>query len=251
MTSPAALHMMRVSASETAQRGAAPLRNATAYEQMLVKLAADCRTLKQIRSNEGKADKKRELLPFYLPWVAGVLANGKGAQDDIVMTVMLWRLDADDIAGALEIARYALTYGLTMPVGGHRRTTPYLLAEEVALSAQRLRDANQSPELALLLHTLELTARADMPDIVRAKLHKITGYVQRDAGQLPEALANLQRAFQLDRAVGVKKDIEQLERALKPKPEPAPKTTKPRTRKPAAKPATRRGRPPKAAKAAG
>ncbi|MGT2027748.1 terminase, partial [Enterobacter hormaechei subsp. xiangfangensis] len=52
---------------------------------------------------------------------------------------------------------------------------------------------------------------------------------------------------------GVKKDIEQLERQLRPKPEPAPKTktTKPRTRKPAAKPAARRGRPPKTAKAAG
>jgi hypothetical protein len=128
--------MMRVSASETAQRAAVPLRNATAYEQMLVKLAADNRTLKQISSKERKAAKKRELLPFYLPWVAGVLENGKGAQDDIVMTVMLWRLDADDIAGALEIARYAMTYGLTMPVG--RRPTPYLLAEEVALAAQRL-----------------------------------------------------------------------------------------------------------------
>lgn len=249
MTSPAALHMMRVSASETARQAVAPLRNATAYEQMLVKLAADCRTLKQIRSTERKADKKRELLPFYLPWVAGVLANGKGAQDDIVMTIMLWRLDADDIAGALEIARYALTYGLTMPVGGHRRTTPYLLAEEVALSAQRLRDANQSPELALLLDTLALTERADMPDIVRAKLHKITGYLLRDKGELPEALAHLQRAIQLERTIGVKKDIEQLERQLKPKP--APKTTTPRTRKPAAKPAARRGRPPKAAKAAG
>lgn len=57
MTSPAARHMMRVSASETARRAAVPLRNATAYEQMLVKLAADNRTLKQIRSNERKADK--------------------------------------------------------------------------------------------------------------------------------------------------------------------------------------------------
>ncbi|MDY8569877.1 phage terminase small subunit, partial [Escherichia coli] len=35
--------------------------------------------------------------------------------DDILMTVMLWRLDTGDIAGALEIARYALKYGLTMP----------------------------------------------------------------------------------------------------------------------------------------
>lgn len=251
MTSPAALHMMRVSASETARRAAAPLRNATAYEQMLVKLAADCRTLKQISSKEQKAAKKRELLPFYLPWVAGVLASGKGAQDDIVMTVMLWRLDADDIAGALEIARYALTYGLKMPVG--RRPVPCLLAEEVALSAQRLRTAKQPAELTNLLDTLELTERADMPDIVRAKLHKITGYVLREAEQLPEALAHLQRAIQLESTIGVKKDIEQLERQLRPKPEPAPKTktTKPRTRKPAAKPAARRGRPPKAAKAAG
>jgi hypothetical protein len=243
--------MMRVSASETAQRAAVPLRNANAYEQMLVKLAADNRTLKQIRSNERKADKKRELLPFYLPWVAGVLENGKGAQDDIVMTVMLWRLDADDIAGALEIARYAMTYGLTMPTG--RRPTPYLLAEEVALAAQRLRGAKQPVELSNLLDTLALTERADMPDIVRAKLHKITGYVLRDAEQLPEALAHLQRAIQLESTIGVRKDIEQLERQLRPKPEPAPKTktTKPRTRKPAAKPAARRGRPPKAAKAAG
>ncbi|HBN5239269.1 TPA: terminase, partial [Citrobacter freundii] len=64
-------------------------------------------------------------------------------------------------------------------------------------------------------------------------------------------LVHLQRAIQLERTVGVKKDIEQLERALKPKTEPAPKQNKPRTRKPAAKPAARRGRPPKAAKAAG
>jgi Phage small terminase subunit. len=243
--------MMRVSASETARRAAAPLRNATAYEQMLVKVAADNRTLKQIRSKEHKAAKKRELLPFYLPWVAGVLANGKGAQDDIVMTVMLWRLDADDIAGALEIARYALAYGLTMPTG--RRPTPYLLAEEVALAAQRLRTAKQPVELESLLDTLALTEGADMPDIVRAKLHKITGYALRDAGRLPEALSHLQRAIQLETAIGVRKDIEQLERQLRPKPEPATKTktTKPRTRKPAAKPAARRGRPPKAAKAAG
>jgi hypothetical protein len=49
--------MMRVSASETAQRAAVPLRNA-AYEQMLVKLAADNRTLKQIRSKRAQSREK-------------------------------------------------------------------------------------------------------------------------------------------------------------------------------------------------
>ncbi|WP_163331425.1 terminase endonuclease subunit [Klebsiella aerogenes] len=249
MTSPAQRHMMRVSASEAAQREKAPLRHATAYEQMLVKLAEDRRTLKNIRSNERKAEKKRELLPFYAPWVAGVLADGRGAQDDIVMTVMLWRLDAGDIAGALEIAPYAMKYGLT---SDHRRTTPYMLVEEVALGAQRLRDAGEPVDLALLLTTIDLTDGADVPDMVRARLHKVTGLTLRDAGQSAEALAQFQRAMQLDRNGGVRKAIEQLERALKPKPETSPrKTTKPRTRKPATKPAAKRGRPPKAVKTVG
>lgn len=249
MTSPALRHMMRVSASQAAQREQAPLRHATAYEQMLVKLADDRRTLKNIRSNERKAEKKRELLPFYAPWVAGVLADGRGAQDDIVMTVMLWRLDAGDIAGALEIAPYALKYGLTTD---HRRTTPYMLVEEVALAALRLRDAGEPVDLALLLTTLSLTDGADVPDMVRARLHKVTGLTLRDIGQNAEALAQFQRAMQLDRNAGVRKEIERLERALKPKAEAPPrKTTKPRTRKPVAKPAAKRGRPPKAVKTAG
>ena len=230
MTSPAQRHRMRVSASQAAQREQAPLRHATAYEQMLVKLADDRRTLKNIRSNERKAEKKRELLPFYAPWVAGVLADGRGAQDDIVMTVMLWRLDAGD----------------------HRRTTPYMLVEEVALAAQRLRDAGESVDLSWLQTTIDLTDGADVPDMVRARLHKVTGLTLRDAGMNAEALAQFQRAMQLDRNAGVRKEIERLERALKPKPEAAPrKTTKPRTRKPANKPAAKRGRPPKAVKTAG
>ncbi|EDU7954100.1 terminase endonuclease subunit [Salmonella enterica subsp. houtenae] len=249
MTSPAQRHMMRVSASQAAQREQAPLRHATAYEQMLVKLADDRRTLKNIRSNERKAEKKRELLPFYAPWVVGVLADGRGAQDDIVMTVMLWRLDAGDIAGALEIAPYALKYGLTTD---HRRTTPYMLVEEVALAALRLRDAGESVDLSWLQTTIDLTDGADVPDMVRARLHKVTGLTLRDAGQNAEALAQFQRAMQLDRNAGVRKEIERLERALKPKAEAPPrKTTKPRTRKPAARPAAKRGRPPKEVKAAG
>ncbi|ECB7457131.1 terminase endonuclease subunit [Salmonella enterica subsp. houtenae] len=249
MTSPAQRHMMRVSASQAAQREQAPLRHATAYEQMLVKLADDRRTLKNIRSNERKAAKKRELLPFYAPWVAGVLADGCGAQDDIVMTVMLWRLDAGDIAGALEIAPYALKYGLT---SDHRRTTPYMLVEEVALAAQRLRDAGESVDLSWLQTTIDLTDGADVPDMVRARLHKVTGLTLRDAGMNAEALAQFQRAMQLDRNAGVRKEIERLERALKPKAEAPPrKTTKPRTRKPVARPAAKRGRPPKAVKTAG
>lgn len=253
MKSPAQRHMMRASAEKAAQREQSPLRHATAYEQMLVKLAADRRTLSQIHSKERKADKKRELLPFYLPWVTGVLETGTGAQDDILMTVMLWRLDAGDIVGALEIARYALRFGLSMPEG-HSRTAPYMFAEEVALAAIRARIAGESVDVQQLLSVIELTRTADMPDEVRARLHKVVGLILRDAGQLTDAMTHLQRAIQLDGGCGVKKDIERLGRELNPKPKPAPaskvppKTAKKTTKKTTGSPAKRgRGRPRKTA----
>jgi len=238
--------MMRVSASTTTQRAANPLRHATAYEQMLVKLAADQRTLRTIHSKERKAEIKREMLPFYAPWVSGALEQGKGAQDDILMTVMLWRLDAGDIAGALDIARYAFQFGLAMP-GKHRRTPVYMFTEEVALAAMRAHAASEPVDVRLLLDVLALTESADMPDMVRAKLHKITGLVLRDGGQVADALAHLQRAMRLDCQAGVKKEIERLERELRPKPEakPAPAASRPRKAK-SATPA-KRGRPRKIA----
>lgn len=252
MASPARRHAMRVSAEQASQREQHPLRHATAYEQMLVKLAADRRTLSQIHSRERKAEKKRELLPFYLPWVTGVLETGTGAQDDILMTVLLWRLDAGDIPGAIEIARYALRFGLSMP-DGHARTAPYMLAEEVALAALRARAAGQPVDVQPLLTVIDMTRTADMPDEVRARLHKVAGLILRDAGLLTEAMTHLQRAIQLDDSCGVKKDIERLGRELKPKPVAPVKKTPPKPAKKATKkttdsPAKRgRGRPRKVA----
>jgi len=164
------------------------------------------------------------------------------------MTVMLWRLDAGDIAGALDIARYAFQFGLAMP-GKHRRTPVYMFTEEVALAAMRAHAVSEPVDVRLLLDVLALTESADMPDMVRAKLHKITGLVLRDGGQVADALAHLQRAMRLDCQAGVKKEIERLERELRPKPEakpkPAPVASRPRKAK-SATPA-KRGRPRKIA----
>ncbi|WP_414147554.1 terminase endonuclease subunit [Erwinia sp. BNK-24-b] len=215
MLSPARRHLMRQQAVEASQRASNPLRHANGYELMLLKLNDDKRRLKKVRSQERKAELKRQMLPEYLPWVAGVLANGNGAQDAVLMTVMIWRLDAGDVPGALEIARYALAHGLVPPPGFKRDATAYLLAEEVADAATRARTLQQAVDIDPLLATLALTKSADMPDQVRAKLHKITGYVLRDAGRALDAMQHLTRALQLHYGCGVKKDIERLATELK------------------------------------
>ncbi|WP_413742289.1 terminase endonuclease subunit [Sodalis sp. RH15] len=214
MISPARRHVLRQNAIEAAQRVDDPLRHATGYELMLLKLNEDRRKLKQVRSQERKAELKRQMLPDYVPWVAGVLEHGRGAQDAILMTVMIWRLDAGDIPGALDIARYALRYKLVTPET-FTRPTPYLLAEDVAEAAIRAHTAGEPVNADHLLMTLELTDSEDMPDQVRAKLHKIIGYVLRDEGRSERALDHLKRALQLHSRCGVIKDIERLERLMR------------------------------------
>ncbi|CAM3609139.1 hypothetical protein BS639_18615 [Rouxiella silvae] len=217
MLSPARRHLMRQSAVDASQQVSGPLRHANGYELMMLKLNEDKRTLKKVRSMEKKADIKRRLLPDYAPWVNGVLSEGRGAQDAILMTVMIWRLDAGDITGALAIARYALRFGLVPPDSYKRNSTAYLLAEDVAEAATRAWTAKDAVDPAPLLATLELTNAEDMPDQVRAKLHKIIGYVLRDAGRALEALEHLKRALQLHDRCGVVKDIERLARELRNK----------------------------------
>lgn len=230
MLSPAQRHMMRVSAEKaSSQRVSDPLRSALPYGQMLMKLRGDRQILKSIYSVEDKARRKRDMLPAYAPWIAGVLASDAGSQDDVLMTMLQWSLDAGDIRGSFDMARYALKHDLRVP--NNKRPTPYLFAEDVALAAMRARSAGQAVSVDDLLTVIDMTLPHDMPDPVRAKLHKITGLVLRDNGQPEQALTQLKRAMQLDSVAGVKKDIEQLERVLRPvavtaKPDAAPRKTK-------------------------
>ncbi|MFL9898539.1 phage terminase small subunit [Paraburkholderia fungorum] len=215
MKSPAQRHYERVSA-ELAAASAAPgesLAGASAYELMLAKLATDRRRLKAIQSIERKIDVKRaELLPEYVDYVAGALSGGRGAQDDVLTTVMIWRVDAGDFAGALDIARYALAHRMTLP-DQYDRPLATAIAEEfaqAALAAFKLGDEFDAGQLA---EVMTLTESADMHDQVRAKLHKALGKALQDADRTA-ALDHLRRALQLDERAGVKQDIARLETEL-------------------------------------
>lgn len=221
MKSPARHHYLRHQAAAHAASADTgdSLASASAYELMLAKLAEDRRRLKGIQSIEGKAKLKFELLPDYAPWIQGVLENGRGSQDDVLMTVMIWFLDAGIWRGALEIAEYALAYKLIMP-DQYQRTVATAVAEEIAEQAIKLLVIADHPaiDVGALLHVERLVADHDMPDEVRAKLHKAIGYALRESPDFEEklkALEHLQRALQLNDKAGVKKDIEQLERELK------------------------------------
>lgn len=210
--SPARAHYLRVTAAQQPSTDDAPA-HANEYELVLAQLAEHKRRLKQIESIERKIELKRELLPIYAPWIEGVLAGNSGRQDDVLMTIMVWHIDVGDLAGALPIAQYALTHNLTLP-DQYKRNLPCLLAEEAAELALKQHAAGEPVDIDSLQQVDALTHELDMPDEVRAKLHKAIGYALI-ATDPATALEHLQRALQLHDKVGVKKDIERLERTLK------------------------------------
>lgn len=223
MQSPAKAHWQRAMAAnnQPAEDQAIPAGAANQYELMLLKLAEDKRRLKDIQSIERKIEVKATLLPDYLPWIEGVLAAGAGRQDDVLMTVFVWAIDIADFSLAIKIGTYAIEHGLTMP-DQYKRDVPCVLAEEVADVALKETDDMRAGILPVLLAVAGLVEGKDMPDEVRAKLHKAIGYAQRAAGDLVKARESLALAIKLHDKVGVKKDIERLDVAIKNSAPPAP-----------------------------
>src|SRR3546814_16228702 len=73
----------------------------------------------------------------YLAWVEGALKageDGKAAQDEIVVTMMIWMIDFRAIDAALDLAAHVLKHGLKLPER-YNRTAGSLVAEEIATVA--------------------------------------------------------------------------------------------------------------------
>lgn len=214
MRSPARQHFIRVSAAEASSSAGDDAMRAdlTQYELHLAQLAEHRRRLKQIKSIQRKIEFKQNALPEYAAYVDGALEAATGAQDDVLTSVMVWRIDTEDYAGALVIAEYVLQHHLSLP-DQYQRDAATVLAEEIA--EQALASDQPGDLLAVLENVTRLVEGRDMPDEVSAKVHKALGYALRATEQPQSALAELQKALQLNQRVGVKKDIERLERQLK------------------------------------
>lgn len=227
--SPAQRHYQRTVAAKaaaTSAQGEAVM--GSDYDLIFAKLVTDKQRLKQIQSVERKIDAKRTMLADYQPWIDGVLAAGRGGKDDVLTTVMVWHIDTGDFARALQIADYVIAHNMPLP-DQYNRDAPTLLLDEIpdAFLQHFAQSTAIHPDAIDILKRVEqLTDGKDAPDQARAKLHKALAYsylapiVEDDLSveQLPiakTAMTHLLRALELFNGIGVKKDIERLERRIK------------------------------------
>jgi len=202
---------------------------ALALGKILLQLQEDRSRLKGLQSVERKVELKRELLPAYDDWIAGIMeagaTTGKGVQDEVLATALVWRIDVGDYAAALPLAQYVIDHNLVLPER-FERGPAVLVAEEVAEAAIRDLAAGLAFSASILDQVQALTEDCDMPDQVRAKLFKARGLELASRVEAlgengiagaklhaaAEALRLLRIALRLNPKVGVKKEIERLER---------------------------------------
>ncbi len=213
---------------------------ATAAAQVAMRLTADLRRLKEIRSitgPNGKIAAKREMLPEYRSWVEGLMAGalqaGAGVSGDVLPTIMVWHIDVGDYTGALPLIEHVLHHKLPLPAR-YERDAPTLIVEEIAEAAIKAQAAGEPFDLDLLEHIEALTADDDMHDQVRAKLMKAIGCeldraarAAADTGGdalalLCRSIVALKTAQGLNDRVGVKTTLRAVEKRLAAaQPEPA------------------------------
>jgi hypothetical protein len=158
-------------ARSAAMPAAMPTSGPVASEYALL-LAALGRIWPAARSSRSSARSGQGgMIGRYRAWVAGALASDPPVQDDIVGTMLVWAIDIGDWPLALELGDHVLAANLGLPER-YKRSPAVLLAEE---SPKRARCACHGRARAVLEETLALTADHDMPDQVRAKLHKALG----------------------------------------------------------------------------
>ncbi|HHT1830319.1 TPA: phage terminase small subunit, partial [Klebsiella pneumoniae] len=134
--------------------------------------------------------------------------------------LMIWAIDVRDYPLAARIGRYVIAHNLAMP-DRFNRTAATALVDEICdpiLVQVKADDSTDvSPYLAVLDEVAEFTAASDMPDMVRAKLHKARAFALRNGtpAEQETALGLLRTALIMDPGAGVKKLIDKLASQLK------------------------------------
>ena len=220
MLTPAQRHFQRVMAERHGKTDEQSDTARTAHEQIMHRLRMDQSALKRVQSDQAKAAMKRQLLPHYEGWIEGTLDGDSGRQDEVIVTLMVWAIDAGDYVLAARIGRYVVAHGLLMP-DRFNRTAATILVDEICdpiLVQVKADDTTDvTPYLAVLDEVADFTAGSDMPDVGRAKLCKARAFALRNGTteEQTTALALLRQALTLDAGAGVKKEIERLARVVK------------------------------------
>ncbi len=182
-----------------------------AYDLHLAQLSQHKRQLKTVESHTEKAKLKAKLLPEYDNYINGILAADKGGQDNVLINMLVWNIDAGNVEQSFKLANYAIKHKLVMPEGFKSSVAGFFVEASCELL---LKDAVLIAEKSDFIKNLfEQFKDADMYDQVKAKLYRLLGE-SLEKSTPEDALLQFKTALIFDDNVGVKGRIKVLEKQL-------------------------------------
>ncbi|WP_445115029.1 phage terminase small subunit [Acinetobacter sp. WZC-1] len=202
---------MDLAAGESTTAVNAVVKTETGVENIELRMFNHLNQLKDTRSIQEKIAKKKEWLPEYRGYIEGCLAVSPAEQNNTLVYLMIWAVDAGEYELAVRIAEYAILNEMTMPDGYTRGIAEFVTEQSATdfIDDQELAVANAD----LIQRIVELGVGEQMVDEVRAKIFRALGDALFEA-QPAEALTAYKNALRLNVKAGCKKQVTQLEKLL-------------------------------------
>lgn len=162
-------------------------------------MAEDLKSLKGIKSIEGKKDcKSKVLIPKYEEYVERLRANG--SDHEMIALFTIWLFDTGDLERGIEHGLYCVDHSVKLPERFARDMKTFL-ADAVLEFSEAQYEAERSPQpyftqLFEFVHGQTEDAW-DLPDPVRKKYYRLDALLKVRNGKDEEALKSFERANEL------------------------------------------------------
>ncbi|WP_027710037.1 phage terminase small subunit [Zooshikella ganghwensis] len=191
----------------------ATLANAKQLCQLQLRgLRVDLGELKKLQGYQAKADYKRQLIPKYQDYIQRYLASGWEHPNEVLVYVVIWLFDTNQLFDALELATIAIQQQQPMPETFRRREMATFVCDEV-LKALDHRIEDSETIFDWVLEYL-LNGTWDVIKEVKARFYKIAASKFEANNQLDDALVFYEKAHETWEKVQVKTKLEKLRNKL-------------------------------------
>lgn len=221
MTSPAQKHLQRIALKNGAtlkvvQTGKKAIGAAghdaallTDYQLML---EVDIQKVKLESDINKKLGVKRALLPQYLDFVDGYVANNDSYDNPVAVEIFIWMLDLEDIQRALVLGLYLISQKQAMPERFSSDMRTFLCNAMTEYAAKMLKEEQSAGPYLNTLVAIVDDENWEIPTIAKSKLFVQMAKHEERLGNLSEALIYCNKAETINPekagVKGLKKSIE-------------------------------------------
>lgn len=182
------------------------------FESLKMTLEQDLTTLSGLSRGDEKTAQLKTLLKVYLPHVNAYVEKGDVFANPVAVQVLIWLFDLGEISAAVELSKVLIEQQQVMPKQFSRTLVVFVYDQILDWADAQYKQGN-SPQ-PYFDDALKVVGGLNVPDVVKAKYHKLAGELFFDTEKWQESIAEFEAALSFDSSVGVKTKLKKAKSKL-------------------------------------